>query len=244
VTAATSSRRLLAVFAHPDDEAYGVAGLLTRLGADPAASAALFCLTRGEASSMGPARGLSPTEVAALRTERLHRVAEITALDRLVVGDLPDGGLARQPLPDVAAEVRRVLDDFEPQVVVTHCARGVNGHPDHVAAHWAVRRALEDRPGVRLAMVAYRQEACEAVRPRLLFPTKDAEIDVTLVLDERERAAKEACLRVHEAVASIDPEYASERGLLLRPAVEELDVLGTDLSPPTDDVFYGLSASR
>ena len=242
--ATTAPRRLLAVFAHPDDEAYGVAGLLARLGADPDASAALLCLTRGEASSMGPARGLSRQEVADLRTERLRRVAEITSLDTLHVGDLPDGRLAREPLTRVAAAVGEVLDAFDPQVVVTHCARGVNGHADHVAVHWGVRRALESRPGIRLAMVAYRQEACDAVKPRLLFPTKDAEIDVTVTLTEAEAAAKEACLRVHEALATIDPDVAAETGLLLRPAVEELDVLGADFAPPVDDVFYGLALSR
>jgi len=233
-------RRLLAVFAHPDDESYGVAGLLTRLGAAPDARAALLCLTRGEASSMGPARGLSTVEVGALRTKRLQRVAEITQLDALHVGDLPDGRVAREPLRQVADQVGRVLDAFAPHVVVTHCARGVNGHPDHVATHWAVRRALEERPGIRLAMVAYRREACDAIRPRLLFATPDDEIDVTLHLDERERLAKEACLRVHEAVATIDPERAAADGLLLRPAIEELDLLGERLVPVTDDVFQGL----
>jgi len=233
-------RRLLAVFAHPDDEAYGVAGLLARLGADPSAEAALLCLTRGEASSTGPARGLSPAEVGALRTRRLEQVAEITGLAALHVLDLPDGRLARRPLADVAAAIGVVLDAFAPDVVVTHCARGVNGHADHVAAHWGVRRALEDRPGTRLAMVAYRREACDAIRPRLLFATADDEIDVTIRLDARETAAKEACLRAHEALATLDPARAAAEGLLLRPAVEELDLLGEDLTPPADDVFYGL----
>ncbi len=233
-------RRLLAVFAHPDDESYGAAGLLTRLGADPAASAAVLCLTRGEASSMGPARGLSPAAVGALRSERLQRVAEITGLAEWHVGDLPDGGLARLPQRTVAHEVARVVASFRPHVVVTHCARGVNGHPDHVATHWAVRRALEERPAVRLALVAYRRAACEAIAPRLLFATEDEEIDVTLHLTPDEATAKDACLRVHEALATIDPARAAAEGLMLRPAVEEFALHGERLDPVAGDVFRGL----
>ena len=81
-------RRLLAVFAHPDDEAYGVSGLLARLGAAADAGAALLCLTRGEASSVYAARGLSRDEVGALRTGRLERVAEDLLLVFLDAGTL------------------------------------------------------------------------------------------------------------------------------------------------------------
>ena len=96
-------KRLLAVFPHPDDEAYGCAGALARAGRDPDAAAVLLCLTRGEASKMGPERGLSPDEVGALREGRLREVADILRLDGLVVETLPDSRLARCDLDEVAA---------------------------------------------------------------------------------------------------------------------------------------------
>lgn len=234
------TRRLLAVFPHPDDESYGCAGVLARLGADADAATALLCLTRGEASKMGRERGLSSDEVGVLRTERLQRVQAIVGLDVLDVRDLPDGGLARMRLADVARVVGEVIDEFRPQVVIAHCPRGVNGHLDHVATHWAVRRALEERPGIRLAMVAYRKEVCESLAPRLLFATKDEQIDVTVRLDEREAAAKEACLQVHDGIVTLIPERARDDGPLLRPAIEEFDVLRGEFATPTEDLFAGL----
>ena len=68
-------KRLLAVFPHPDDEAYGCAGALARAGRDPDGAAVLLCLTRGEASKMGPERGLSPDEVCDSLSRRGTRVA-------------------------------------------------------------------------------------------------------------------------------------------------------------------------
>jgi LmbE family N-acetylglucosaminyl deacetylase len=227
------TRRLLAVFPHPDDESYGCAGTLKRLAADPEAATALLCLTRGEASEMGPARGLSPDEVAALRAERMGEVGRILELDGLILGDLPDGRLARCALDSVSAAIDEVLRAFEPQVVIAHDPRGVNAHADHVATHWALRHALRGKQ-VRLAMLAYPAEVAEAVQPRLLFPTPPDEIDAVLHLTETEIEAKERCLRIHEALVTLRD---AGGGLLRRPPVERYDFLGEERSPPVSDLF-------
>jgi len=231
-------RRLLAVFPHPDDESYGCAGAFARAAADPQTATVLLCLTRGEASSMGRERGLTPTEVGDLREERLERVAAAVKLDGLVVDGLPDGRLARLPLTDVAASVEAVLESFEPQVVIAHDPRGVNAHPDHIAAHWAVRRALEGRPSTRLAMVAYVQETCEAALPRMMLATPQEEIDATLHLAESEIEAKEACLRIHEGLVTL--REGGDQGLYYRPPIEHFDFLGEAFSPPAADLFVDL----
>ncbi|MDF1700369.1 MAG: PIG-L family deacetylase [Planctomycetota bacterium] len=236
-----ASRRVLAVLAHPDDEAYGCAGALARAGADPDAAAVLLCLTRGEASSMGPARGLTPTEVGRLREGRLVAVAEHLHLAGLLVPGLPDGRLDRLALDEVDAPVRAAIAAFDPHVVITADARGVNGHRDHIAAHWAVRRALAAAPPRRLAMLAYPPEVCEAAKPRLLFATPEQEIDAVVHLAPAEIDAKEAALQTHEALVTLNAEGAQE-GLVVRPPVERYDLLGEAHAPPLEDLFAGLSA--
>ncbi len=233
------ARRLLVVLAHPDDEAYGCAGALARLGADPDGATVLLCMTRGEASSMGPARGLSRDEVAALREARLVEVAGHVGLDGLLVPGLPDGRLDRVPLAEADAPVRAAIAAFDPQVVITADARGVNGHRDHVATHWAVRRALEAAAPRRLAMLAYPPEVSEAAKPRLIFATPEAEIDAVLTLDARETAAKEASLRTHEALVTLRPDHP-DPDLLVRPAIERYDLLGEDHDPALADLFEAL----
>ena len=237
-----AARRLLAVFPHPDDEAYGCAGALARAGADPEAAAAVLTLTDGEASSVLAATGLSREEIAALRRARMQAVQRQLALDALAMPGLPDGRLARLDLHALAAPVEAALAALEPHVVIAHDPRGVNGHADHIAAHFAVRLALRTRPHVRLAMVAYPSAVAESARPRLLFATKDEELDVRLALTETEIEAKEACLRLHDGLVTLRPDGPD--GALRRPPVEHYDLLGEAFSPLLDDLFRALPETR
>jgi LmbE family N-acetylglucosaminyl deacetylase len=232
-------RRLLALFPHPDDESYGCAGALARLAADPDAAAACCCLTRGEAARFGVERGLAPEETAALRTRRMQDVAQVLGLDALVLGSFPDGKLARAGWGELAAGVGAVLDVYRPHVVIAHDPRGVNAHPDHIASHWALRHALTDRPAPRLAMVCYPPEIAEAAKPRLLFPTAREEMDAILELTPDESSKKERCLRIHEALVTL--EEHGDASLVLRPAVECYDFLGERCAPPLRDLFAGIA---
>jgi N-acetyl-1-D-myo-inositol-2-amino-2-deoxy-alpha-D-glucopyranoside deacetylase len=54
-----------------------------------------------------------------------------------------DESLAAAPLPDVAADIAAVIADVGATVVVSYDGNGGYGHPDHVRAHDAARRAAD-----------------------------------------------------------------------------------------------------
>lgn len=233
-----AARRLLAVFAHPDDEAYACAGALARIGADPDGAAVLLCLTSGEASTVLASRGLSRDAIAAEREDRLRRVQARLGIDDLILPRLPDGQLVQIPLDRLTAPIREVLERFQPHVVVTGDARGVNGHPDHIAAHWGVRMALQHVPGARLAMTAYLRDTTDAAEGRLMFPTREDEVDVVLDLTPGEAEAKEDALHIHEGLITVRDASATDR--LYRPPIERFDLWGEDFDPPRPDLFSNL----
>jgi LmbE family N-acetylglucosaminyl deacetylase len=187
---------------------------------------------------MGKERGLTPREVGEIREARLCEVARILALDGLLVGELPDGGLARCDLNETAAVISDALRSLRPQVVISHDPRGVNAHPDHIATHWALRHALLGHAVPRFAMVAYLPSMVEAVKPRLLFATGEEEIDAVLHLSEREIDAKESALRVHEALVTLKSD--GDPDLIRRPPVERYDFLGEEMPEPVSDLFENL----
>lgn len=156
-------RRLLGVFAHPDDEVFCVGGTMARC-AQGGARTAVVSLTRGEA---GQNRGAG---AAMRRTQATTRVAELArATQALGVGateclDLGDGTLAHRSLSEVAAIVRGVIERYAPDVIVTFGPDGAFGHPDHVASCLATVEAVRTMPDPPRLL-----HACFPERRRLLL---------------------------------------------------------------------------
>ncbi|MDX3071143.1 PIG-L deacetylase family protein [Streptomyces sp. MI02-7b] len=121
---------LLAVFAHPDDEALGAGGVLARHAAAGARTAVLTTTWAPDS----------------------HRAAELGDAVRLLGADrprmlgyadhrLPESAPGRPrwcdtPLDTAIAHVVTHIREFRPAIVVTHDAYGgLTGHPDHRRTH-------------------------------------------------------------------------------------------------------------
>ncbi len=144
------TRRLAAVFAHPDDDTYGIGGTVA-LQASSGIEVMLVMATSGEAG-----RILDPSLAT---RESLGRVRE--AEDRASWSELrvepqihflrhPDGVLARVPAEELVEQIADLLAEAAPDVVVTFGPDGVTGHEDHVAigeAGTAAFHRARDRSG-------------------------------------------------------------------------------------------------
>ena len=163
------NRTLACVFAHPDDDAYGVAGSVAVHADDPDFRFVLIHATYGENGDIRDGFPATPETLGAIR--KAEDEAAWRALgrvpDRHEWLGLPDGGVAEVPFEDVVAAVARILDEEEPAVVVTFGPDGISGHPDHIAIGAATDAAFarlrsESRPGFqRLAHAAIPQSVFE-----------------------------------------------------------------------------------
>ena len=123
-------RRLVAVFAHPDDETFGPGGTFARYAAE-GVDMTLVCGTRGEAGSIGHSRSYGPALLGRIRQAELEAAAEVLGFRRLVFLGYPDGGVANVDMERGTAAVLAILRDIEPDVVVAFHPSGISGHPDH-----------------------------------------------------------------------------------------------------------------
>lgn len=143
--------RALLVFAHPDDE-INAAGLVLRLRA-AGVEVDLLVLTDGAANPWTDAAVVGGRSQFECRAEELRASKALLGLQSLRMPGLPDSKLSSH-LSEAVTLVSQALSERPPGLVVTFDANGINRHPDHVAAHEAVRRALQGRvEGPALAML-------------------------------------------------------------------------------------------
>ena len=136
-----TEKRLLAVFAHPDDE-ISVGGTLARAVAEGVA-VTLVCATRGEAATIysPPEYGATAGNLAQVRTRELECCCAALGVTDLRWLDWPDGRVAGIDRDEAVAQVVALLRTVRPQVVITHAANGGYPHPDHIAVHEIVLAA-------------------------------------------------------------------------------------------------------
>jgi LmbE family N-acetylglucosaminyl deacetylase len=148
-----STRTLLVVHAHPDDESVGTGGILARYSAEGVRTIVVTCTT-GDLGEVSNAALLGDGGVGALRLQELEAAARVLGVARVMSLGYRDSGMAgwphnhypgalfAAPIAEAAGRLRRVLDEERPDVVVTHDETGGYGHPDHVRTHEVVRVAL------------------------------------------------------------------------------------------------------
>jgi LmbE family N-acetylglucosaminyl deacetylase len=149
---------LMAVHAHPDDEASSTGGVLAKYSDEGVRTIIVTC-TNGEfGDSPG---GIKPGEdgheeaaVAEIRLAELARSAKILGVTELEVLGYHDSGMpewdykdrpnafCNVPLARVAERIGVLIDRYRPQVVITYDPEGMYQHPDHVHASKAAAAAV------------------------------------------------------------------------------------------------------
>ncbi|WP_319458366.1 PIG-L family deacetylase [Micromonospora sp. RTP1Z1] len=148
---AERSLTLMAVHAHPDDEATSTGGVLARYAAEGISTVLVTC-TDGRCGD-GPDGvkpsdpGHDPAAVVAMRQDELEAscaALKVTHLETLgyadsgmmgwPTNDLP-GAFWTTPVAEAADRLAELIRQYRPDVVVTYDENGFYGHPDHIQAH-------------------------------------------------------------------------------------------------------------
>ena len=136
--------RMLACFAHPDDEAFPVGGTLATY-ASRGVDIRLVCTTLGEEGEIRQPGSATRDTLRQVRHLELRCSCKALGIQEPVVLDYRDSGMAgteanHHPRAFVNADSKEVVDRlveemvrFRPQVVLTFGLDGLYGHPDHIA---------------------------------------------------------------------------------------------------------------
>jgi LmbE family N-acetylglucosaminyl deacetylase len=143
---------ILSVWAHPDDETYLAAGVMAD-ATDRGKRVVCVSATAGERGTSDPERW-PPTRLARIRRWEAAAAMAVVGITEHHVFGLPDGALAAHDEVGLSM-VSRLLDEVQPDTILTFGPDGMTFHPDHIT----VSRWVTD---------AWRRSGC---RSRLLYAT-------------------------------------------------------------------------
>jgi LmbE family N-acetylglucosaminyl deacetylase len=137
---------LLAIFAHPDDETFGVGATMARYAAK-GVPVTMVCATRGEVGEIAPGTGATPENLGRFREQELRDSMAILGVHDVRFLGFRDSGMlgtednedprafAKAHADGVVHQLVKLIREIRPAVVVTWDKSGGYGHPDHVATH-------------------------------------------------------------------------------------------------------------
>ncbi|MCZ7528071.1 MAG: PIG-L family deacetylase [Acidimicrobiia bacterium] len=164
---------ILGVWAHPDDEAYLMGGVMAS-ASDTGQRVACVTATRGEAGETADPLRWPPDRLAAIREAELACALGILGVTDHEWLDYPDGGLAGVDPPDAVARIGAAIRRVRPDTVMTFGPDGMTGHPDHRAVSaWTAFAVHEHAPrGTRLLFATKTHDWVEEHPElnRLVFP--------------------------------------------------------------------------
>ncbi|MCA9859284.1 MAG: PIG-L family deacetylase [Thermomicrobiales bacterium] len=172
-------KRVLLIFAHPDDMEFGCGGTAARW-ADEGCEICLCVVTDGSSGSDDP--GMTPEKLAETRKSEQLAANKILGISHLVNLDRPDGMVV--PDLDLRRDLVRVIRQFQTEVIVCQdpsvyfYGNQYINHPDHRAVATAAIEALFPAAGNRNYFPELLEEGLEPIKIQEVYISNSREPDV------------------------------------------------------------------
>jgi LmbE family N-acetylglucosaminyl deacetylase len=134
--------KLVCVFAHPDDEAFGPGGSIAHFA--KICPVYIICVTDGD--------GGHNERLGEIRKKELQESGKVLGVKDIFFLGFHDGDLSNNLYHTVADRIRTKLDELTPDTVMTFDVNGVSGHLDHIAVAMMTSYIFEKTDYVRTLM--------------------------------------------------------------------------------------------
>ena len=125
---------ILAVYAHPDDELFSIAGTFRKY-CDEGVKTALICATRGEKGRIANPTLATSETLGEVRERELREACRIIGIQDLTFLGYQDGEITNVDEAEILGHIVFHIRRLQPDIIVTFDANGDYGHPDHMAIH-------------------------------------------------------------------------------------------------------------
>jgi LmbE family N-acetylglucosaminyl deacetylase len=251
-----NSLTLMAVHAHPDDEASSTGGVLATYSAEGIRTIVVTC-TNGEfgdaPGGIKPGQpGHDPEAVAQLRLGELRQSIKILGVSDLELLGYHDSGMVEWdyksrpdafcniPAAEVTGRISTLIDKYRPQIVITYDDKGLYQHPDHVYASQMAQAAVAET-GIpdKLYLSTIRGSSWGKLREAL----REAGVEVPeMTLTDAQRAQVEATEAAITTTVDIRPVLSRKREALMAHASQIQESWFAKLPPELAEETFGFES--
>jgi LmbE family N-acetylglucosaminyl deacetylase len=160
-------KRLLLVFAHPDDESFNCGGTVPKY-VKAGWQVDLICATRGEDGSRGPYTDLPQDQLGDIRQKELQKAAVTLGVNSITFLGYRDGTLSAQTVGELEDKVYKKMEELVPDAVITMDTTGISNHPDHIKMSYVTTYAFQKYAAWIEGQLKDQEEAAQ-VFPKLYY---------------------------------------------------------------------------
>ncbi len=172
-------KKLVCIFAHPDDEAFGPGGSIAYFAGE-GTDVTIISVTNGD---------MGKHDLAKIRQHELRESATILGVKKVIFLGYKDGSLCNNNYHNVARDIKSILDKIKPDTLMTFDLNGVSGHIDHVAVAMECSYLFERLRYVKNILYFCNNKAEKKLIGKnyfIYFPEGHDKSDVDLVIDVKD----------------------------------------------------------
>ncbi len=189
---------IVGIFAHPDDEVFGPGGTLAKFVLE-GRDVYLICVTDGDAGMNSSQKN---KDLGEIRREELLASAQVLGVKHVFFLGYKDGSLSNNLYHEIAEKIEPILEELQPDMIITMEPRGVSGHLDHIAVSMIASYVFEKLSFVHELWYYSLTEAARSLQEGyfIYFPPgyKTSEISKTVAIASVWEQ-KEAAMYQHES---------------------------------------------
>ncbi len=251
-----NSLTLMAVHAHPDDEASSTGGVLATYSAEGIRTIVVTC-TNGEfgdaPGGIKPGQpGHDPEGVAQIRLAELRQSVKLLGVSDLELLGYHDSGMVEWdyknrpdafcniPAAEVTGRISTLIDKYQPQIVITYDDKGLYQHPDHVYASQMAQAAVAET-GIpdKLYLSTIRGSSWDKLRKAL----REAGVEMPeMTLTDEQRAQVAATEAAITTTVDIRPVLSRKRDALMAHASQIQESWFAKLPPDLAEETFGFES--
>ena len=236
-------KRILVIFAHPDDESFGPSGTLHHY-AKAGTRIHLLTATKGEA---GKNALDSSNELGKIREKELEQAAKVIGIEKVEFMGYIDKTLQDLERYRPIGKILNYIKQFKPQIIISFGPTGISQHPDHIAVHhWVTEAFRRSNYPSKLYYYTLSQGFFDRRYPEK--KVRDGSITTIIDVSKYKQIKKKAALCHRSQRISIEKLFKFAGGARPIPTREHFILAKhkLDYQPDTleDDLFKGLTLKR